>query len=88
VQLGNFNASAKTADYCNMARPSHSVPKGLRHQFHYGWRAGTAVVVKHYDLVILALVGILVNQISQEYVSEKKQLNAEREMGVEFREQA
>jgi len=43
---------------------------------------------EHCDLVILALVGILVNQISQEYASEIKQLNAARKLGVEFREQA
>ena len=54
-------------DNCNMARPSGSVPKEPKRQFHRGWHGGGGETMQ--SLVILALgshaLGSLVHQIAQ-----------------------
>ena len=52
----------QAADNCNEARPSGSVPKEPRRQFHQGWGGFGGETLR--SLVILAL-GSLVRQIAQ-----------------------
>ena len=72
----------KAADSCNMARPSGSVPKEPRCQFHQRWRSGGGETKQ--SLVVLAL-GSLARQIAQ--YARTKQPNAARDLDVESREQ-